>query len=68
MAAALLKSDLEVPHPLPRLFSLCLFWAIGFKGGVEPAGEGFSTHAVLSLLVAVGLPLYMQMVTRFDSP
>lgn len=55
MAATLLKSDLEVPHPLPRLFSLYLLWAIGFKGGVELAKEGLSAHVVLALVAAVGL-------------
>ncbi|MFN9644302.1 MAG: sodium-dependent bicarbonate transport family permease [Cyanobacteriota bacterium] len=33
--AVLLGSDLESPSPLPKLFSLYLLLAIGFKGGVE---------------------------------
>ena len=33
--AVLLKSDLEIPAPLPKLFSLYLLLAIGFKGGIE---------------------------------
>ena len=33
--AILLQSDLEIPQPLPKLFSLYLLLAIGFKGGYE---------------------------------
>ena len=32
--AVLLKSNLEIPSPLPKLFSLYLLLAIGFKGGL----------------------------------
>ncbi|MEY3303311.1 MAG: hypothetical protein RLZZ139_1684, partial [Cyanobacteriota bacterium] len=35
MLAVLIKSDLEIPPPIPKLFSLYLLLAIGFKGGVE---------------------------------
>jgi uncharacterized protein len=35
MLAIFLKSDLEIPAPLPKLFSLYLLLAIGFKGGYE---------------------------------
>ncbi len=33
--ACLAKSDLEFPQPLPKLFSLYLLFAIGFKGGLS---------------------------------
>jgi hypothetical protein len=65
MAATLLKSDLEVPHPLPRLFSLYLLWAIGFKGGVELAHEGLSTHVVLTLSAAMALSFFGAVVSFF---
>ena len=32
--AVFCKSDLEIPAPLPKLFSLYLLLAIGFKGGI----------------------------------
>ncbi|MFN5750862.1 MAG: sodium-dependent bicarbonate transport family permease, partial [Pseudanabaena sp.] len=32
MIAVLIKSDLEIPPPIPKLFSLYLLLAIGFKG------------------------------------
>jgi hypothetical protein len=65
MAATLLKSDLEVPHPLPRLFSLYLLWAIGFKGGVELAHEGLTTTVVLTLSAAIVLSFGGAVVSFF---
>lgn len=35
MVAVFLRSDLEIPQPLSKLFSLYLLFAIGFKGGHE---------------------------------
>jgi uncharacterized protein len=53
MAAILLKSDLEIPQPIPKLFSLYLLFAIGFKGGHEIHESGINNEIVLTLLVAV---------------
>lgn len=33
MTAVFVKSDLEIPAPIPKLLSLYLLFAIGFKGG-----------------------------------
>ena len=46
-----LKSDFEIPAPLPKLFSLYLLLAIGFKGGIELQKSGF-TYPVLPTVVA----------------
>lgn len=35
VTATLIASDLEIPQPIPKLFSLYLLFAIGFQGGVE---------------------------------
>ena len=35
------KSDLEIPAPLPKLFSLYLVLAIGFRGGMKYRRVGF---------------------------
>ncbi|MHC5830338.1 MAG: sodium-dependent bicarbonate transport family permease, partial [Nostoc sp.] len=32
MTAVFVKSDLEIPPPVPKLLSLYLLFAIGFKG------------------------------------
>jgi uncharacterized protein len=53
MLAIFLKSDLEIPPPLPKLFSLYLLLAIGFKGGYELEESGINPQMVLTLLAAV---------------
>ncbi|HCF28887.1 MAG TPA: sodium-dependent bicarbonate transport family permease, partial [Cyanobacteria bacterium UBA11049] len=62
MLAIILKSDLEVPQPLPKLFSLYLLLAIGFKGGHELAESGINTEIALTLMAAIfmafAVPIY----------
>jgi uncharacterized protein len=53
MAAVLLKSDLEIPQPLPKLFSLYLLLSIGFKGGYEITKSGLSLEIEETLLAAM---------------
>jgi hypothetical protein len=53
MLAIFLKSDLEIPQPLPKLFSLYLLLAIGFKGGHELADSGLNAQVVSTLLAAI---------------
>ncbi len=53
MIAVFLKSDLEIPQPLPKLFSLYLLFAIGFKGGHEIHESGLNTEIALTLLAAI---------------
>jgi hypothetical protein len=66
--AVLLDSDLEIPAPLPKLFSLYLLLAIGFKGGVELLHSGLgpqvlSTIAAAMLMSAL-VPLYSFLVLQ----
>lgn len=67
--AVLLKSDLEIPQPIPKLFSLYLLLAIGFKGGVELRASGLSAAAGLTLGAAVVLacvvPVYCFFILRW---
>jgi uncharacterized protein len=44
--AILVKSDLEVPQPLPKFFSLYLLFSIGFKGGIELNKSGISPQVL----------------------
>ncbi|MFM7425900.1 MAG: sodium-dependent bicarbonate transport family permease [Elainella sp.] len=73
MLAVFVKSDLEIPAPLPKLFSLYLLFAIGFKGGVELAKSGVSQAVILTILAAVLMaclvPLYSFLIlrTRLDA-
>lgn len=69
MLAVWLKSDLEIPQPLPKLFSLYLLLSIGFKGGVELGHSGISQEVVLTLLAAIAMaclvPLYSFLILRW---
>lgn len=57
--AVLAKSDLDIPQPLPKFFSLYLLIAIGFKGGVELHKE-FSAHGLSStILLALGAAILL---------
>ncbi len=51
--AVLVKSDLEIPPPIPKLLSLYLLFAIGFKGGVELSKSGVTQAVVLTILAAM---------------
>ena len=53
VGAALARSDLEVPQPLPRLFSLYLLVAIGLRGGHELALAGLGGQVALTLGTAI---------------
>jgi uncharacterized protein len=53
MLAIFVQSDLEIPNPLPKLFSLYLLVAIGFKGGHELYESGLSPLIIATLGAAV---------------
>ncbi|MEQ1923627.1 MAG: sodium-dependent bicarbonate transport family permease, partial [Pyrinomonadaceae bacterium] len=62
------KSDLEIPTPIPKILSLYLLFAIGFKGGVGIAASGFQTQIVVTLaaasVMASVVPLYAFFILR----
>ncbi len=66
--AVLVRSDLEIPAPLPKLFSLYLLLAIGFKGGVELQHSGLGAQVLGTITAAVLMsalvPLYSFLVLR----
>lgn len=68
MTAALIRSDLEVPQPLPKFLSLYLLMAIGFKGGVELGHSGLGAGVLLTLaaamIMAMAVPLYSFFILR----
>ncbi|WP_309738082.1 MULTISPECIES: sodium-dependent bicarbonate transport family permease [unclassified Chamaesiphon] len=53
MIAIFVQSDLEIPNPLPKLFSLYLLVAIGFKGGHELFESGLSPLIISTLIAAI---------------
>jgi hypothetical protein len=66
--AVLVGSDLEIPAPLPKLFSLYLLLAIGFKGGLELQHSGLGGPVLPTIAAAVAMsllvPLYSFAVLR----
>jgi hypothetical protein len=71
--AVLLGSDLEIPSPLPKLFSLYLLLAIGFRGGVELAHSGLGALVLLTISAAVLMSIlvpissFLMLRTRLDT-
>jgi uncharacterized protein len=73
MLAVFVQSDLEIPNPLPKLFSLYLLVAIGLKGGHElfesaVSPKGISPLIIGTLIAAVVMasivPLYSFFILR----
>jgi len=65
MTAVLVKSDLEIPAPIPKLFSLYLLFAIGFKGGVELIKSGITQEVLMTMLAAVLMACFVPVYTFF---
>ncbi|MEM9088335.1 MAG: sodium-dependent bicarbonate transport family permease [Cyanobacteria bacterium P01_F01_bin.53] len=65
LAAVFAKSDLEIPQPIPKLFSLYLLFAIGFKGGHELHESGFTLAVVTALLAAVVMAVIVPVYSFF---
>jgi hypothetical protein len=65
MTAIFVKSDLEIPPPIPKLFSLYLLFAIGFKGGVELAKSGLNQAVLLALLASMFMACVVPVYTFF---
>jgi uncharacterized protein len=65
MTAVFVKSDLEIPAPIPKLLSLYLLLAIGFKGGVELIKSGITQEVVLTMLAAMLMACFVPIYTFF---
>ncbi len=65
MLAIFVKSDLEIPAPVPKLFSLYLLFAIGFKGGVELVKSGISQEVILTMVAAILMACVVPIYTFF---
>lgn len=68
LLAVWFRSDLEIPQPLPKLFSLYLLFSIGYEGGVKLGAGGFSPYVLLcvggALFMAAAVPVYTFFVLR----
>ena len=65
MTAVFVKSDLEIPAPVPKVLSLYLLFAIGFKGGVELIKSGITQEVVLTLAAAMMMACVVPIYTFF---
>jgi len=68
MLAVFFKSELSIPQPLPKLFSLYLLIAIGLHGGYELSHSGLNTYIFtalfLAILMAIIVPIYSYFILR----
>lgn len=68
MLAVFLKSDLSIPQPLPKFFSLFLLIAIGLHGGYELSKSGLDLYVLKALLLAMFMatlvPIYSYFILR----
>ncbi|MEO0144703.1 MAG: sodium-dependent bicarbonate transport family permease [candidate division WOR-3 bacterium] len=68
LVAVLLKTELEVPQPLPKLFSLYLLIAIGLHGGYELSKSGINFEVfkvlLLAMFMAIVVPIYAFFILR----
>ncbi|MEL6330918.1 MAG: sodium-dependent bicarbonate transport family permease, partial [Planctomycetota bacterium] len=60
--ATAVRSDLKVPEPVAKLFSLYLLWAIGFKGGHALREAGLVWETLTPVLAAVGFSIVVPLV------
>ncbi len=65
MLAVFFKSELSIPQPLPKLFSLYLLIAIGLHGGYELSKSGLDFYIFKALLIAVGMSLLVPIYSFF---
>lgn len=65
MVASFCRSDLKIPDPLPKLFSLYLLLAVGFHGGVELRKTGINMEVILALSLAAFMAIVVPMYTFF---
>jgi len=72
LAAAIARSDLNIPEPFAKALSLYLMLAIGFKGGAEVARAGLDSALLLLILAGIALsfviPAIAFSILRVASP
>lgn len=72
LAAAIARSDLNIPEPFTKALSLYLMLAIGFKGGAEVARAGLDSALLLLILAGIALsfviPAIAFSILRVASP
>ena len=68
MLAVFLKSDLEIPQPIPKLFSILLLISIGLQGGYKLYHNGIDINAIkvlgAAILMSIVVPIYSFFILR----
>lgn len=62
IAAALARSDLNIPEAVAKGMSIYLLFAIGFKGGVSVADHGIDATLASSLLAGIVLSAVLPLI------
>ncbi|WP_299285241.1 sodium-dependent bicarbonate transport family permease [uncultured Tateyamaria sp.] len=62
VAAALARSDLNIPEAVAKGMSIYLLFAIGFKGGVSVADHGIDATLALSLIAGLILSAVLPLI------
>lgn len=62
VAAALARSDLNIPEAVAKGMSIYLLFAIGFKGGVSVADHGIDAKLASSLLAGIFLSAVLPLI------
>ena len=65
MIAIAIRSNLEIPQPLPKFFSLYLLFSIGIKGGMELSKSGFGNGVTGILILAIAMSAFVPIYTFF---
>ena len=60
-----IKSNLEIPQPLPKFISLYLLFSIGIRGGMELSKSGFGSGVTGILIVAIAMSALIPVYTFF---
>ncbi|MFN5995868.1 MAG: sodium-dependent bicarbonate transport family permease [Paracoccaceae bacterium] len=66
--ATLIRSDLEIPEPVIRIFAIFLLFSIGLQGGRELATSDLSNIGpalVVTFAIILGVPGFAFLVARF---
>jgi hypothetical protein len=63
--AVVVKSDLAIPQPVPKLLSLYLLFSIGFHGGTSLSNSSLNQEAVLILLAAIFMAIFVPFCAFF---
>lgn len=63
--SVLLRSDLELPYPLPKFFSTYLLISIGYTGGEKLAIAGLTPEVTTTIVAAMAMAVFVPFYTFF---